>query len=538
MSKKVRKKIAERKKRKRPDSDEEEEREELEKKRLKKEEEAKKNNNLTKFDFDALESNYNQNLVIEKNLWPNTPAEGYELTEELKLARKSIGVNVKGNTQFCPPPITCIDDPNLPSVFKKYFQLKEINSPTPIQQQSWPAILSGNNTLGIAPTGSGKTLAYLLPAVEYVRNQIEKNEQNNIENKGDILPTCLILVPTRELAIQIQQVTKSLKSITNISCGILYGGINKEEQITNIKVLGNSMKILVATPGRLLDILINNKKNEELELKNSKNIKEKKFDNNGKNYNKNILENNLKLLKNNDKKILLTDISYVILDEADRMLSLGFYDQIDTILKLIHPEKQTLLFSATFPGRLRELSEKWCPNSCIIRCNTFEVNDLGPNVKKIKENEEKPKNNDEKKEEKKEVKDDDETDEKSEEKSKDIQVEDNSAKISAALSSISVSSTILQKIHICAPHKRPRLLLKFIERIRKKEKELKIRQAGPLIIFCNKISTLKGVISLLDRHQILSVPLHGQLQQNIREENLNALKSVSFLSNILKFFII
>jgi ATP-dependent helicase YprA (DUF1998 family) len=123
----------------------------------------------------------------------------------LKEVRKNLGVLVKGNTAGCPPPVTALtakplvgndaySENWLPACFSKVFQQLNLHKPSPIQMQSWPAILYGSNTLCISPTGSGKTLAYSLPAVPHIQAQGTQRRRG---------PVVLVLVPTRELAIQV-----------------------------------------------------------------------------------------------------------------------------------------------------------------------------------------------------------------------------------------------------------------------------------------------------------------------------------------------
>lgn len=205
--------------------------------------------------------------------------------------------------------------PNPVMTFEQAFQnypeiLKEIHKqgfsqPTPIQCQAWPILLRGEDMVGIAQTGTGKTLAFLLPALVHIDGQTIPKE----EREG---PTVLILAPTRELAIQIyKEVTKyQYKNITSIC---LYGGGDRKNQI---KSISKGVDIVVATPGRLNDL---------------------------------ILARHLNII----------NFSYIVLDEADRMLDMGFEPQIRKSLFDVRPDRQTVMTSATWPPGVRSLAQSY-----------------------------------------------------------------------------------------------------------------------------------------------------------------------------------
>src|SRR4051812_11242319 len=166
-------------------------------------------------------------------------------------------------------------------------------NPTPIQEQAIPVLLSGSNDfVGLAQTGTGKTAAFGLPLLELL--DFEKN-----------YPQSLILCPTRELCMQITNDIKSYaKNVNNVHVVAVYGGANISDQLRQIK---RGVQIVVATPGRMLDII-------------------------------------------NRKAIDFSNVNYVVLDEADEMLNMGFQEDIDTILSTTPADKKTWLFSATMPG--------------------------------------------------------------------------------------------------------------------------------------------------------------------------------------------
>jgi len=176
------------------------------------------------------------------------------------------------------------------------------SEPTPIQQAAIPLILEGKDLIACAQTGTGKTASYLLPVI----NNISKNELEEIST--------LILAPTRELAQQIDQQVEGLAYFSGVSSVAIFGGGDGIVYEQQRRAIQNKVNILIATPGRLIQHL-----------------------------NSGIL--NLKHLR------------YLVLDEADRMLDMGFYDDIRKIINQLPRKRQTLLFSATMPPRIRSLAK-------------------------------------------------------------------------------------------------------------------------------------------------------------------------------------
>jgi ATP-dependent RNA helicase DDX5/DBP2 len=205
-----------------------------------------------------------------------------------------------------PDPAQRFDDVTVQETIRKWLLAAKYTAPTPIQAQSWPIALSGSDMIGIAETGSGKTLAYLVPGVSKL---LELHEKNIIPPGS---PSILILAPTRELAQQIQQVAAQLARPLGLKSGCFYGGAPRNFQLRSIR---EGVDIAIATPGRLNDFLECN----QLSLKH---------------------------------------VFYAVLDEADRMLDMGFEPQIASILR-ITPPHQTLMFSATWPREVRDLAVKF-----------------------------------------------------------------------------------------------------------------------------------------------------------------------------------
>lgn len=174
-------------------------------------------------------------------------------------------------------------------------------SPTDIQQKAIPRILGGNDIMGVAQTGTGKTAAFILPILMKVKYA------------QDSFPRALILAPTKELIMQIAEVTKQLAVYTDIRITVLYGGVGPKQQLEE---LAAGVDIVLATPGRFIDL-----------------------------YSKGSITTKM--------------IKTLVLDEADRMMDMGFMPQIRKILEVIPVKRQNLLFSATMPDKVIQLSEEF-----------------------------------------------------------------------------------------------------------------------------------------------------------------------------------
>jgi ATP-dependent RNA helicase RhlE len=183
--------------------------------------------------------------------------------------------------------------------------LKDYTVSTPIQEQAIPLLLEGRDLLGIAQTGTGKTAAFMLPSIDRL-NASDKRPQPR---------TCrmLVLAPTRELASQIAESARAYAHFSHLSVATVFGGtsVNKDRQ-----VLGKGVDILVATPGRLIDLI------------------EQGF-------------------------LMLRGVEILVLDEADQMLDLGFIHALKQIVKLLPAKRQSLFFSATMPKAIKDLADKF-----------------------------------------------------------------------------------------------------------------------------------------------------------------------------------
>uniref|UniRef100_A0A8B9P249 Probable ATP-dependent RNA helicase DDX5 n=1 Tax=Apteryx owenii TaxID=8824 RepID=A0A8B9P249_APTOW len=254
---------------------------------------------------------------FEKNFYQEHPDVVRRTVQEVEQYRSSKEVTVRGHN--CPKPIINFYEANFPANVMEVIQRQNFTEPTAIQAQGWPVALSGLDMVGVAQTGSGKTLSYLLPAIVHI------NHQPFLE-RGDG-PICLVLAPTRELAQQVQQVAAEYSRACRLKSTCIYGGAPKGPQIRDLE---RGVEICIATPGRLIDFLEAGKTN-------------------------------------------LRRCTYLVLDEADRMLDMGFEPQIRKIVDQIRPDRQTLMWSATWPKEVRQLAEDFLKEYVHINIGALEL---------------------------------------------------------------------------------------------------------------------------------------------------------------------
>ncbi|KAI3821586.1 hypothetical protein L1987_09154 [Smallanthus sonchifolius] len=221
-----------------------------------------------------------------------------------------------------PAPFMSFESTGFPPELLREIYAAGFASPTPIQAQTWPIALQNRDIVAIAKTGSGKTLGYLIPAFMLLR-RCHNNPQHG--------PTVVVLAPTRELATQIQDEAMKFGRSVRISCTCLYGGAPKGPQL---KELERGADIVVATPGRLNDIL---------EM----------------------------------RKVDFRQVSLLVLDEADRMLDMGFEPQIRKIVNEIPPRRQTLMYTATWPKEVRKIASDLLVNP--VQVNIGNADELAAN---------------------------------------------------------------------------------------------------------------------------------------------------------------
>ncbi len=185
----------------------------------------------------------------------------------------------------------------------KALETEGYSAPTPIQEQAIPVVLTGKDLLGCAQTGTGKTAAFAIPILQLVYHSIQNgNRAKSIK--------ALILTPTRELAIQIDESIAAYGRYLYLKHQVIFGGVS---QVPQVNALRNGVDILVATPGRLLDLM-------------------------------------------QQGYVRLHDINFFVLDEADRMLDMGFINDVKKIVAKLPEKKQTLFFSATMPTEIEKLA--------------------------------------------------------------------------------------------------------------------------------------------------------------------------------------
>lgn len=198
-------------------------------------------------------------------------------------------------------------------------------APTPIQLQSIPLILQGKDIFGCAQTGTGKTAAFALPILQFLNEKRDPAQKRTIK--------ALVLAPTRELAQQIQDSFRTYGSSYKLNSAVIYGGVSQVAQVSTLK---NGVDILVATPGRLLDLI-------------------------------------------NQGFVKLNTVEYLVLDEADRMLDMGFINDIKKIINKIPKDRQTMFFSATVSPEIKSLATTMLVNPAHV--SVTPVSSTAENVK-------------------------------------------------------------------------------------------------------------------------------------------------------------
>ncbi|KAL9966213.1 hypothetical protein ACROYT_G024252 [Oculina patagonica] len=245
-------------------------------------------------------STFRKNFYVEvPELARMTP----EAVEEFRAKLEHIRVRGKD----CPTPVKTWAQTGVSLKILDVLKRNGYEKPTPIQAQGIPTIMSGRDMIGIAKTGSGKTLAFLLPMYRHVMDQPELERDDG--------PIGIIMTPTRELALQIHRECKKFCKPLNLRAVCVYGGTGISEQIAELK---RGAEIIVCTPGRMIDMLT----------------------------------------ANNGRVTNCRRCTYLVLDEADRMFDMGFEPQVMRIIDCIRPDKQTVMFSATFPRQMEALARK------------------------------------------------------------------------------------------------------------------------------------------------------------------------------------
>jgi len=242
---------------------------------------------------------------VRKNFY-SEPAELAGMSEaELADLRLELGIVVKPTD--APAPVQKWSQCGLNVQTLEVIRKLDYEQPTSIQMQALPVIMSGRDVIGVAKTGSGKTIAFLLPMFRHIR------DQRPLEGADG--PISLIMTPTRELATQIHKECKPFIKAMGLRAVCAYGGAPIKDQIADLK---RGAEIIVCTPGRMIDLLT----------------------------------------ANSGRVTNLRRVTYVVLDEADRMFDMGFEPQVMKIFANIRPDRQTILFSATMPKIMDALAKK------------------------------------------------------------------------------------------------------------------------------------------------------------------------------------
>jgi len=244
------------------------------------------------------------------------------------------GIKVKGKN--VPKPIKnwpqCGVSSKILHLLKKY----NYEKPTPIQAQAIPVCMSGRDMIGIAKTGSGKTLAFLLPLFRHIADQEPLEEGDG--------PIAIIMTPTRELCLQIGKECRKFVKAIDARAVCVYGGTGISEQIAELK---RGAEIIVCTPGRMIDMLA----------------------------------------ANSGKVTNLRRITYIVLDEADRMFDMGFEPQVMRVMDNCRPDRQTVMFSATFPRQMEGLARRILMKPVEVQVGGRSVvsNEIEQNVEVVEE---------------------------------------------------------------------------------------------------------------------------------------------------------
>jgi ATP-dependent RNA helicase DDX5/DBP2 len=272
---------------------------------------------LTKKDFSE------ENLPpVTKNFYKESEEVKAMTEDEIKAFRHMHDMEVIGDG--CPRPVMSFAQTSFPVFIQRQLEKSFPKGPSPIQSQGWSLSSSGRDVVASAQTGSGKTLAFVLPALEHIAGQPKVDPSA----PGAHEPIALFMAPTRELAMQIHEETRRFSNFYGFRTACIYGG--GQNRIDQQRQLLARPHIIIATPGRLIDFV-------------------------------------------ESGAVRLGRISYVALDEADRMLDMGFEPQVRAIMEQIRPERQTLMWSATWPKRVQQLADTFLRNPIRIKIGSDEI---------------------------------------------------------------------------------------------------------------------------------------------------------------------
>ena len=230
------------------------------------------------------------------------------------MTNTTVDTNAPAESSDSPVSITFADfglDPRI----QKAIGEQGYNTPTPIQAQAIPHVLAGKDLMGAAQTGTGKTAAFVLPIIQKL---LPGSSSSASPARHPI--RALVLTPTRELAVQVSENAANYSRHTDLRSTVVFGGVDMQPQVAQLR---SGIEILIATPGRLLDHL-------------------------------------------GSKTANLSQVEILVLDEADRMLDMGFLPDLQRIINLIPAQRQTLLFSATFSPEIKKLAQSYLRNPVTV----------------------------------------------------------------------------------------------------------------------------------------------------------------------------
>ncbi len=230
------------------------------------------------------------------------------------MTNTTVDTNTPAESSDSPVSITFADF-GLDSRVQKAIGEQGYNTPTPIQAQAIPHVLAGKDLMGAAQTGTGKTAAFVLPIIQKL---LPGSSSSASPARHPI--RALVLTPTRELAVQVSENAANYSRHTDLRSTVVFGGVDMQPQVAQLR---SGIEILIATPGRLLDHL-------------------------------------------GSKTANLSQVEILVLDEADRMLDMGFLPDLQRIINLIPAQRQTLLFSATFSPEIKKLAQSYLRNPVTV----------------------------------------------------------------------------------------------------------------------------------------------------------------------------
>lgn len=281
---------------------------------------------INKIDYSRIDT-----VRVEKDFYKESRESASRSNQDVVSWRQHHSVNIE-DPDCKWKPVCYFNELDVPSALTDVFKQNKFECPTPVQAQSWPIALRGQDCIAIARTGSGKTLGFLVPAMVHIRAQ--KPLQ-----RGDG-PMCVILTPTRELCQQVEEEANKFGHAMGVRTTPVYGGAPKFEQRNKLR---DGTEIVVACPGRLLDFIQSRETN-------------------------------------------MHRCSFLILDEADRMLDMGFEPQIRKIVSQMRKDRQTLMYSATWPKEVRRLADDFLQRPGLLQIgNAGDELAANPNIQQIVE---------------------------------------------------------------------------------------------------------------------------------------------------------